>query len=146
MRRLAMVTCLMALAGCGSSHEAPLEDSVPVSGVLTYKGQPLPFYRVTLIPVDGRRPATGVTDKEGKFVLSTNLEGDGAPPGPNRVSVAWEGEPAADDGAEPMPIENPALMPKPPVALPKKYADPEQSGVEVVVPEAGLEGHKIDLQ
>lgn len=131
--------------GCGSS-EAPIEKSVPVSGLLTFQGQPLSGYRVTLVPEDGRRAASGVTDEKGHFVLSTNTVGDGAPPGRSKVSVAWEGPPQEDAGGLDQPVEDPRLIPKPPVPLPPKYANPDESGVAVEIPPDGIEDLKIELR
>lgn len=131
--------------GCGSSG-APVEKAVPVSGLLTFQGQPLGGYRVTLVPEDGRRAASGVTDEAGKFVLSTNQAGDGAPPGRCKVSVAWEGPPQQDAGGLDQPVEDPRLLPKQPVPLPAKFANPEESGVVVEIPSSGIEDLKIELQ
>lgn len=142
------VCALLAVVTCGCSGHldgAPQVDCVPVSGRVTYGGQPLVNYRVTFVPVDGRRAATGVTDADGKFVLSTNQSGDGAPPGECKVAVSWEGPPISDTGGQDAPIENPKDMPAPPVKLPPKYSDPEQSGIKQQVPPDGLENVVLEL-
>lgn len=59
--------------------------TVPVTGVVKYKGQPLQGIRVTLhsqtgAPHPGFVP-TGQTGRDGKFSLSTGAPGNGAPPG-----------------------------------------------------------------
>lgn len=141
-----LLLCLLGFSiGCGGSG-VPLDKSVPVSGVVTYQGQPLPNYRVTFIPADGRQSGSGVSDADGKFVLSTHEAGDGVPPGLCKVIVAWEGPAAADGGGAETPVENPRDLPKPPVNLPPKYADSEQSGITQEVPEDGLTDVKINLE
>lgn len=149
MRSGCLTTALLMAAvcsGCGASSGAPQEKSVPVAGILSFKGEPLADFRVTFIPADGRRAASGLTDAQGRFVLSTNAAGDGAPPGRNKVAVAWEGPPQEDTGGLDTPIENPANYPKPPVQIPTHYADPERSGIEFEIPPSGLEEVIIELQ
>src|SRR5215510_8628347 len=93
--KAAALLCAVCLTGCGGySQRANIERVAPVSGVLTFQGKPLEFYQVTFSPEDGRRPATGTTDAEGKFTLGTNKPNDGAPPGLNKVAVVWVGPPA----------------------------------------------------
>jgi len=138
---------MMLLAGCGRGPGpvAVIEKVVPVSGTLTYQGKPLEGFKVALLPTDGRRVASGVTDAAGRFTLGTNRPGDGAPPGSHRVTVVWAGPPPSDDAQEPV-IDNPALLPKPPVQIPAKYANAESSGLTQEVPKGGLKDLKIDLK
>jgi hypothetical protein len=149
MRRLAgLVVVGMLLTtglGCGGSG-APIEDAVvPVSGTVSYQGTPLSRYQVLFAPTDGRRPASGISDEQGHFVLSTNAEGDGAVPGSHRVTVFWAGPPPTDSTGAESPIEDPAKMPKQPLPVPAKYGDPEKSGLTETVPEDGTDQIKIDL-
>jgi len=140
---------MMLLAGCGRGPGpvAVIEKVVPVSGTLTYQGKPLEGFQVALIPTDGRRPAIGVTDAAGKFTLGTNRAGDGAPPGSHKVAVVWVGPPSTEDNSVQGPvIDNPALLPKPPVKIPAKYASAESSGLTQEVPKGGLKDLKIDLK
>ncbi len=133
------------LAGCGDGGQrSKIEKVVPVSGKLTYKGAPLPQHQVTFQPTDGRRPAIGVTDAEGKFTLGTNKVGDGAPPGASRVSVVFT--PPEIDSLNASPIENPAQLPKPKVKIPPKYGNVQTSGLTQDVPDAGLTDVAIDLK
>jgi hypothetical protein len=50
-------------------------------------GKPPPNAAVMFIPEDGSRVATGRTDSEGCFRLTTFKPGDGAFPGEHRVTV-----------------------------------------------------------
>ena len=63
---IAAFAMLMA-SGCGNSNSPTL---VPVDGVITYQGEPLANARITFVPEKGPM-ALGVSDKEGKFVLSS---------------------------------------------------------------------------
>jgi hypothetical protein len=139
---------LAFLAGCQGNPgpEPVIEKVAPVSGTLTYRGQPLEHYQVTFLPADARRAAVGVTDATGKFTLGTNKENDGAPPGPNKVAVAFVGPPMPDTSVTDMPVDNPALLPKPKIKIPEKYNNPETSGLTQEVPEDGVTDLKIDLQ
>jgi len=134
-------------AGCGGySQRAHIENVVPAAGTLTYQGKPLEGYQVTLLPTDGRRPATGITDAAGKFTLGTNNVGDGAPPGTHRVAIVWSPpRPAGEMGQETI-NDNPATLPKPKIRIPERYNDPEKSGITQDIPKRGSRDIKFDLQ
>ena len=93
-----LVTLCIAVMGCGGSYEPQAEvfQTTTASGVLTWKGKPLPGFIVSVHPADGKRTASGTTDAEGRFTLGTNAVGDGAVAGTHKVSVVWQ--PPEDDG------------------------------------------------
>jgi hypothetical protein len=138
----------VALIGCNTDPGPVAEDepSVPASGMVTFKGQPLSGYQVVLMPEGDRRPAMGVTDTDGKFTLGTNAPGDGAPPGSSKVAIVWAGPESTVDAVEQSAIDDPSRMPKPSVSIPPKYSNPETSGLTAVVPEAGTSELKFELQ
>jgi hypothetical protein len=143
-----LLTCFFLAVGC-SSDPGPVatnEPSVPASGVVTYKGKPLPEHQVVLMPSDGRRPATGVTDAEGKFVLGTNAPGDGAPAGLAKVGIVWAGPEQTGDAVDQSAIDDPSKMPKPPVNIPVKYNNPETSELTAEIPGSGTSDLKFELQ
>ena len=80
----------MVLGGCGKGISVP--STVPVSGVVKYKGKPLQGIRVTLHSQTGVAKSefipSGQTGPDGKFTLSTGAPGNGAPPG--SYSVTFE--------------------------------------------------------
>jgi hypothetical protein len=139
------VVLIGGLTGCSSGSGLEVEETVPVSGTATFQGKPLPGYLVTFVPNDGRRSAGGLTDDQGKFILGTNESGDGCPPGPCKISVVWGGPPQEEPGQEVL-IDDPRKRPKQPIDLPQKFADPAQSGLEVVVPEEGLENYTLAIE
>src|SRR5260221_10794981 len=73
----------VVLGGCGEGISVP--STVPVSGVVKYKGKPLQGIRVTLHPqAETAKPTfipSGQTGPDGRFTLSTGAPGNGAPPG-----------------------------------------------------------------
>jgi hypothetical protein len=147
-RGLLVLVLIGFSAGCESKSgpQAIVEAVVPVSGTLTYKGQPLESYQVSFVPTDGRRAAVGTTDATGRFKMGTNAMGDGAPPGTHKVTVVWVPPTPADGAGLDAPIDDPALLPKPKVAIPEKYANADTSGLTQEVPAGGLNDLKIDLQ
>jgi len=130
-------------AGCGSGYGPRAEQaaSVPAAGVATWKGQPLAGFRITLHPADSQRPASGVTDAEGRFVLGTNALDDGAVPGTHKVSVIPELP--VDDGLGSAPTDAASL--KSSVELPAKFASPESSGLTLEVPVGGSSSLQLTL-
>jgi hypothetical protein len=94
------------------ADEAPL---VKVTGVVRLDGRPLPGATVAFLPLakDGRK-ATGKTDKEGKYEMTTKRDSDGAEPGKYQVTISL-----IRDGKELIPV---------------RYSDKEKSPLQVEVP------------
>ena len=132
---LASLCLLGALcAGCGS--QGP--QLTPVEGVVTLDGNVLEGAVVLFEPEAGGRPATGLTDAQGKFVLKTLEEGDGAQVGMNLVSVAKEAKVESDvevEEGEIVPVE---------FETPVKYASPRTSELKVDV-QPGMDPVKLEL-
>jgi hypothetical protein len=146
MPTLALVM-LASVGGCGGEYAtSEIVDTAPVSGTLTYKGQPLEYYQVVFMPVDGTRVAAGVTDAEGKFKMGTNDGGDGAPPGEAKVAVSFVGPPSTGEAGLEQVIDDPSKLPKPKIKIPAKYGDPETSGLTQTVPPEGITDLKLDLK
>jgi hypothetical protein len=107
--------------GCGKSlHQ--------VSGKVVFRhtGQPakeLKGYQVNLTAEDQPVAARGTIDENGSFQISTYGENDGALPGKHKVVIV---PPSGD------PLRQPKSI------LPKRYADPDKSGLEIVVPRDGV--------
>ena len=74
----------VVIASCGS-HEEAFGKRYPVSGTVTYNGQPLEKGAISFVPDKGAG-ATGAIEK-GSYTLSTGGEGDGALPGKYKVAV-----------------------------------------------------------
>ena len=87
---------------------------VPVSGRVLLDGEPLTMGSVQFIH-PATRPAAGAIRDDGRFILSTYKQGDGAAPGHYRVRVIASEEAGSD-----------AVR----WNAPKKYADEISSGIE----------------
>lgn len=111
-RRLLLSSSLAILAaGCGQT------STLQVTGTVTYNGQPADKAEVHFTPAEGR-PASGVTDAQGRFQLSTFSPDDGAMPGDHKVTVVQYYPPG----------EPPPMTPGPlPSRFPIKYSDPTQT-------------------
>jgi predicted small lipoprotein YifL len=130
-RTLMIALFALAAAGCGS--KGPV--LVPVSGKVLVNGKPAEHAIVVLHPVtasDQPKPR-GTVATDGSFTLTTNVTGDGAPPGEYRVTVEqWLAGAKADD---------------PPTSrLPAKYAKPETSGLTATVTDTATELKTIEIK
>src|SRR4051812_6690607 len=88
---LAVATGLLFLPGCGQVSMAP------VKGKVTCNGKPVANAAIVFSPVpkndadrESGKPATGYTDAEGNYRLSTFKNFDGALVGKHRVTVSLE--------------------------------------------------------
>ena len=85
-----MAATLLAFGGCQSNEHPELR---PAGGVVTYKGEPVAGATVAFHHDDAARLATGTTDEEGLFQLTSYERNDGAIPGEHRVVItkadAW---------------------------------------------------------
>jgi hypothetical protein len=131
-----LLAFVVAVAGCGRS------GPVPVRGKVMLDGKPLAGASVQFIPQQpGGRDATGSTDANGVFRLSTLHRNDGAFPGKYKVVV----QPPA-----PMVLGAPAATPDdaqraaagsktqtPAVIVPPKYSQPDQTVLVQEVPTGG---------
>lgn len=91
-----------------------------VSGLVTFNGEPLSNAVLTFVSDKGRA-AAGVTDKQGRYVLTTFEENDGALPGQYRVTIATQAAPTSKRASDA------------PARIPAKYSDPQTSALMVEV-------------
>ncbi len=82
---------LSAVVGCGG-NKAPY-GVVPVAGVVTYKGAPLPQnFKIDFLPEDGKRGSGAILrGNDGAFTAVHTVSQDGVPTGKCKVTVAWAG-------------------------------------------------------
>ena len=131
------------VTGCGSDeYVAPVEQTVPAAGVVSYQGKPLDYYQVNFLPeAEGKRPASAVTDANGQFVLGTNQPGDGAVAGRHVVTVEYVGPPSNEEPGK----ETFGPPPEPKVKVPRKFASAETSELMIEIPETGNESIVVDI-
>ena len=97
MRRFGLLVALLGLLplanGCGS--KSGNKPTYPVVGRVLVDGQPADYLAVSAEPADGRldpdQPTVTAcfTDKEGRFALSTYVQGDGVPEGEYVLTFMW---------------------------------------------------------
>jgi hypothetical protein len=129
---------LVVMTGCGTNapkREGP--HTYPVSGTVTQGGTSVTGATVRFEPADGSKGATGRTDDQGEYTLSTFAAGDGALVGDYRVSIVkMAGEGGAQAVSEDDPnytgTEEEVEMKN---VLPEKYSNVETSGLTATVAE-----------
>ena len=129
---------LLAFVGCGASH-----GTAPVTGLVTYKEQPVAEATVNFLPKSDQpngKGATGKTDRSGRFTLTTYINPDeqpaGALPGAYAVTVTKIDEPQG--------VFDPHKDPPPKNHLPLKYGTPQQTPLTAEVKSSG--GNHFELK
>lgn len=108
--------------GCGSSS-SNLPPLVPVTGRVTWEGQPLVGAMVLYIPQPGApgQGGTARTDAEGKYTLTALVRNEpGVAAGPYKVTVST---PLMDEGYTPEPNAPPFTK----VKIPEQYSHREKT-------------------
>jgi hypothetical protein len=117
-----LASMTLAAASCGSASRL-----YPVSGKVTYKGQPAAGAVVLLLrksvnPLN-EHTIMGIVERDGTFELVCGSLGKGAPSGEYDVLIRWrEAVPAAKNQRQ-----------KPPDRLKGRYADPKRPLLHAVV-------------
>lgn len=139
---LPMLACVL-LCGCGSGK-------VPVSGRVTFKGQPLADATVMFHGESVKGTAHAVTDDNGEFTLTSREDDDGVLPGSYKVTVGKYKKIASP----PITAEEYARMQKAEAMkksfglaeslVPPLYGNPARTPLRVDVPRGGIAA--VDLQ
>jgi hypothetical protein len=121
IRRTPAQWALLALAlACAGCNDRPARYKV--SGQVLIDGQPLTVGQMIVVPEDARR-ASAILDENGRFTLTSydqDEPGDGVVPGTHKVGIT------AFENIGPNRLKWHA---------PKKYIDPETSGLTLTVTE-----------
>jgi len=116
--------------GCAGGHVgAP--PTVPVSGMVTYNGEPVADATVSFHPQGDHRSAYAKTDAAGAYRLTTVHEHDGAMLGEYQVTVSK----IIDENAVAPTNDIAAVRPTPKYTsmIPEKYGKPTTSGLSASV-------------
>ena len=131
------VAISFTLVGC-SGRPANRPATYPVSGIVQFSGSPVAGATVGFQSKQPQgRSASGITDAQGRYKLTTFSRGDGAPPGDYGVIVLKYKETASASGGEYRPVQGPERPPE--HELPPKYAAAGTSGLEATVGATALE-------
>jgi hypothetical protein len=86
----AFILGMTAALGCGSNTpKAPEKIStIPVDGIVTLNGKPASEVSISLHHSEGKVAPRGISDKDGRFSISTYGKDDGAPEGKYKVTAA----------------------------------------------------------
>jgi hypothetical protein len=139
---------LVSVCGCGGGDVK--EPTVPVTGVVTYNGEPVEGATVAFGAASGQvRPASGTTDGAGRFSLTTYEQNDGAIPGKFTVAVSKTrtiGGMTEDEEHEAIEAGKEVKAGTTVDELPERYKDGLKSGLTADV-EADRENHfEFDLK
>ena len=118
--RLLVLLSLLAAAGCADGLKI-----VPVSGVATYKGEPVPSLLLNFQPETGR-PSWGITDAKGRFSLDYDAKNKGALVSKHTVSATYR--PGTPDEEMGVVKPHPAIK-----AITQKYSDSVNSPLKVEI-------------
>lgn len=131
--------------------------TVPVEGVVTFEGKPLTNAKVVFNTPDGSGIATGQTDAQGKFQLSTYDPGDGAFPGNYVVTIVVppivkkpvtsmedDFDKSIEEEMARQQAEANGRVEKREYPIPESYLHPKYSPLKVTVPHNGPVELKLD--
>ncbi|WP_166820680.1 carboxypeptidase-like regulatory domain-containing protein [Thalassoroseus pseudoceratinae] len=146
--RILALFCMLPIViavGCGGATEDQWTKDrpkvVPVSGTVTYNGDPVEGADVVFRSSAKGGPAYAKTDAEGRFELTTYEPGDGAVPGSHQVRISkivvHQPEIKDPEGVIPPTTEE--------NQLPAKYNDFDQSKLTASVAEDGENDFKFEL-
>ncbi|WP_162006576.1 carboxypeptidase regulatory-like domain-containing protein [Roseimaritima sediminicola] len=128
----AVGAALLLSVGCGGGDKNPGVDLEPVKGKVLLDGSPV---QGAIVVFHGERGASGVTDANGEFILTTFDPGDGAKEGIYKVTVAKSELVGVDSSYSDINSPNYGKTP-PPEAMgtrkyivAQKYSQPETSNL-----------------
>ena len=141
---VALFSCL-CLAGCQKGN---LSGLVPCQGKVTFNGSPCAGAQIQFAPASAEsgRTAIGRADSNGNFTMRTLQPDDGVYPGEYNVSITR----FEFVGSKPEAVieDNPtkeAVGQAQENKLPKKYANPQSSGLTISVPPGGKKDAVFEL-
>ncbi|QDT54073.1 hypothetical protein Pan44_21000 [Caulifigura coniformis] len=148
MSRFSLCAALALMAGCGgSASDQWTKDrpkTSPAEAVVTHDGRGIEGASVTFAPVgrDGTA-AFGLTDAEGKVVLSTFGDKDGAVAGDYMVTVTKK---SVDITPNPKDPNGPPLKSVEKSLIPARYSSSGTSQLKATIKDGGENKFTFDLK
>ena len=129
------------MTGCGGEPAGKREPVFPVSGKVTYKGQPVTEADVTFFCQAKNMSSFAKTDSEGKFKLTTFASFDGAPAGKHVITISKAVVSSSttkevdinDPAYDPLKLVEDSKAPPPKNLIPAKYADAKSTDLSATV-------------
>jgi len=134
MNRFHCLLQVVLLAGCTGSRTSPVEGDVRLDG------KPLPNASIHFVPQGTGRDATGTTDQNGHFVMSTFNPKDGVVAGEYKIVIsppAGSAEPTRYASAEEAMAAAAKSPPKTDTSFPQEYTRADQTPLSQKVPVEG---------
>jgi hypothetical protein len=137
------ISLVFAISGCGSDAPKGPEklSTTPVDGIVTLNGKPAAEVSISLHHSEGKVAPRGMSDKDGKFSISTYGKDDGAPIGKYKVTAAKNMTKEISPGV---------LAPPPPGGfksdIPAKYESVNSTDISVEIKAGEKNSLKIDLK
>lgn len=140
----ATVVAAVSLLLMGCAAEGP--ETVDVQGTLTVGGQPVSNVLITFAPVDPKTPAATGMVTDGKFILTTGVQGvPGAMPGKYKVVLAQQAPAMSSEEAAAQYSSGSPPPKAPELSFPAKYSQASTSDKEVEVTASGPNDIVIEL-
>jgi len=134
-----LLFCWLSI-GC-TGETKPFENLVPVRGVVTLDGKPLPSGSVLFYPVDQVAGQSAVGNiVNGKFNAITTVSSPGVIVGKYQLCIL-----APDESKGTAPLDSNDIPPAPPSLVPEKYTSIATSGLDVDVSQ-GMAPLKLELK
>jgi hypothetical protein len=150
---MSLVIAMLLTVGCSGSGQPPV---AAVSGTVNYQGKPIEGAAVMFAPTGQEKPATGTTDAEGNFGLTTFAAGDGAMPGTYKVTISktvvndpWAGkspDEISEANAQLRSQGKPVPKAETKYLVPEKYASVEKTPESATVKADGENKFVFNLQ
>lgn len=146
MRSLLAIALMSVLVcGCGSGVKSR-PPMAKVKGVVKYKGNPVANAMVNFSTEGAPRMASGMTDDQGRFQLTTYETNDGAPVGTHKVTVTRIEATAGPAKMSAMDLASKGPPPPPKGGvIPMKYADLKTTPLVSTV-DAGSNDKTLELE
>ncbi|MDR1477835.1 MAG: hypothetical protein LBJ00_02725 [Planctomycetaceae bacterium] len=136
----------VCLIGCKKNDPRKI-GLVPASGTITYNGSPLDGATIVFTPKDTSKQGAGaLSSTNGKFVLTTISDNDGAFPVEYSVYVLKEESPQISDEELMEYARQGKTPPQPKNLLPVKYTNPDEPIINISIPATGDKNIIIELK